>query len=105
MTRAPIFYWITVLSLLAGCKPAVAAPETQGASSPEAVALSLSMVDPEESLHLFDYERQAPPDIQETCHWHEGGATWNESIEFKPVISSYADYSNLRCPRCSSFAP
>ena len=73
MTRATFFYWIAVLSLLAGCKPTAAAPETQGAASPEAVALSLSTVDPEESLHLFDFDRQAPLDIQETRRWHEDG--------------------------------
>ena len=76
MTRYSLLYLVAVLCLLAGCKPAVAAPEALGAASPEAVALSLSTVNPEESLHLFDYDRQAPLDIQETRRWHEDGATW-----------------------------
>lgn len=67
---------IVLIYLLSGCKAGVEAPAVEEIASPEAVALSLSTVDPEESLHLFEYDRQAPLDIQETRRWHEEGATW-----------------------------
>jgi dienelactone hydrolase len=54
----------------------VEAPEAVGVASPEAVAQSLSTVNPEENLHLFEYDRTAPLDIQEDRRWHEDTATW-----------------------------
>jgi dienelactone hydrolase len=51
----------------------------------EEVALSLAAVDPEESLHLFDYDRQAPLGIQEEARWREGSATWYEITYASPM--------------------
>jgi dienelactone hydrolase len=74
--RISFLSWLIPLLFLASCKPAAQALEATGIASPEAVALSLSTVDPEDSLHLFDYDRDAPLDIQEDNRWHEGNATW-----------------------------
>jgi dienelactone hydrolase len=76
MNRIQLVCLIVLIFMLSGCKPGVEAPAVEEIASPEAVALSLSTVDPEESLHLFEYDRQAPLDIRETRRWHEGGATW-----------------------------
>jgi dienelactone hydrolase len=65
-----------VLLMMAGCKTGAPAPEATGIASSQAVALSLATVDPEDSLHLFDYDQDESADIQELKRWHEGGATW-----------------------------
>jgi len=62
--------------LLSSCKPGIETPEAIGSASPEAVAKSLSTIDPEDSIHLFAYDQDAPLDIQEEKRWHEGNATW-----------------------------
>ncbi len=51
----------------------------------EAVSLSLATVDPEENLHLFDYDQQAPLDIQEVARWREGSATWYDITYASPL--------------------
>ncbi|MGD8634342.1 MAG: hypothetical protein PVF85_12270 [Anaerolineales bacterium] len=54
--------------VLSACSPEVQAPE--------AVALSLSAVDPQDQLAFFDYDHAAPLDIQEQRRWQEDGAIW-----------------------------
>jgi dienelactone hydrolase len=76
MNRVYFMLCLIPVCLLTGCKPDVGAPPAAEAASPEAVAVSLSTVNPEDSLHLFEYDRQAPLDIQETRRWQEGNATW-----------------------------
>jgi dienelactone hydrolase len=75
--KASCWLWVLILAgVLSACSPDVQAPEAVGPASPEAVALSLSTVDPEESLALFEYDRAAPLDIQEGRRWQEDGAVW-----------------------------
>lgn len=71
----PLFFYF-LLGTITACKTGVAAPEATGIASPDAVTLSLATVNPEEYLHLFDYDRDIPFDIQEENRWHEGNATW-----------------------------
>jgi dienelactone hydrolase len=61
-------------------------PEAVGLASPEAVALSLSTVDAEDSLALFEYDPTAPLDIQEDRRWQEDGATWIDFTYASPVM-------------------
>ena len=71
--------WIWSLLLagaLSACSPQVQEPDAVGLASPEAIVLSISTVDPEESLALYEYDPSAPPDIQEDRRWEEDGATW-----------------------------
>ena len=75
-TRLQFLYLLVIFCLLISCDTGERAPEATGIASPEAVARSLSTVDPEQSLHLFKYDRQAPLDIQEDRRWHEGKTTW-----------------------------
>jgi dienelactone hydrolase len=56
-----------------------------GSASPEAIALSLSTVNPEESRDLFEYDPTAPLDIQEERRWVEDGATWIDFTYASPV--------------------
>jgi dienelactone hydrolase len=72
-------FWLWVLALggvLSACSPKVQAPDAVGPASPESVALSLSTVNPEDSLALFEYDRTAPLDIQEERRWQEDGSLW-----------------------------
>jgi dienelactone hydrolase len=83
--------WVSILAAaLNACSPKVQALDAVGSASPDAVALSLSTVDPEESLALFEYDRYAPMDIQEERRWQEDGAVW---IDF-----SYASPMGGRVP-------
>jgi cephalosporin-C deacetylase-like acetyl esterase len=56
-----------------------------GPASPEAVALSLATVNPEEHLNLFEYDRTAPMDIQEQRRWQEDDATWIDFTYASPM--------------------
>ena len=76
MKRITFALWTILLFSLNGCKNEVLPPEATGVASPEAVALSLSTVISEESLHLFEYDKDAPLDIQEEKRWHEYNAEW-----------------------------
>ena len=76
MNRIYFLLCLIPVCLLTSCDPGVSAPPAAVAASSDAVARSLSTVDPEDSLHLFEYDRQAPLDIQETRRWQEGNATW-----------------------------
>jgi dienelactone hydrolase len=78
--------WFIILAgVLSACSPQVEGPEVVGPASPEAIALSLSTVDPEESLYLFEYDSTAPLDIQEERRWEEDGATWIDFTYASPV--------------------
>jgi dienelactone hydrolase len=46
--------------------------------------LTLPPVDPEEHLHLFDYDPQAPLDIQEGESWREGEVAYNDLTYASP---------------------
>lgn len=76
MKRTNTWIFPILILFLTACKTGVAAPETTDIASAAAVARSLATVDPEASLHLFEYDRQSPMDIQEKNRWHEGNATW-----------------------------
>ena len=81
-------YWVGGLILagiLSACSPQVQAPDAIGPASPDAVALSLSTVDPEESLALFEYDQAAPLDIREERRWEEDGATWIDFTYASPM--------------------
>lgn len=83
--KARIWIGVFILAVsLSACSPEVQAPEAVGTAAPEAVALSLSTVDPEESLALFEYDRAAPLDIQEQRRWQEDGATWIDFTYLSP---------------------
>ncbi len=77
-------------ALLSACNPAVESPAAEGVASPQAVALSLSTVDPQESLALFEYNRQAPLELQEERRWRQDQSTW---IDF-----NYASPNGGRVP-------
>ena len=68
-------FLFALIGLLTACKTGVATPDVGEFASPEAVALSLSTVDSEESLPLFEYDRAAPLGIQEDRRWRDGNAT------------------------------
>lgn len=68
--------WAILLLFLSSCKAEVLPPKAEGVASPEAVALSLATVDPKKSLHLFEYDRAAPLNIQEEARWYEDNAEW-----------------------------
>jgi len=76
MSKNRILISFFLLLLLSGCDEEITDPQPVGIASHESVALSLSTVDPEESLHLFEYDRTAPLDIQEEKRWREDNATW-----------------------------
>jgi hypothetical protein len=76
ITRTATILILSLMILLFGCARETEKPVGSGISAPEAVALSLSTVNPEDSLYLFDYDRDAPIDIQEEETWREGKATW-----------------------------
>ena len=76
MKRLIISLTFLILGFLSACKSEVIPPEVTELSSPEAVALSLSTVNPDEQIYLFDYDPDAPLDIQEERRWHESRATW-----------------------------
>jgi dienelactone hydrolase len=78
--------WGLILAgALCACSPQVQGPDAVGPASPEAVALSLSTVDPEEILALFEYDRDAPLDIQEERRWQEAGAVWIDFTYASPM--------------------
>ena len=76
MSSLQTICFLNLIFLITGSKANVPIPEAKVVASPVAVRLSLSTVNPEESLHLFEYDLQAPLDIKETRRWHEGNATW-----------------------------
>jgi cephalosporin-C deacetylase-like acetyl esterase len=81
-------FWIGVLLLagaLSACSSEVQAPDAVGPASPEAVALSLSTVDPAESLGLFEYDHTSPLDIQEERRWQQDGAQWIDFTYASPL--------------------
>jgi hypothetical protein len=77
--------WAILLLFLGGCKTELPPPEATDMASPEAVALSLSTVDPEESLHLFEYDQETPLDIQEEARWQEYNAEWIDFTYESPM--------------------
>ena len=79
-----------IIALLTGCVVQTKQPEAIAVASPESVALSLSTVDPEDSIHLFDYDANAPLDIREEQRWWEDDSTW---IDF-----TYASPNGGRVP-------
>jgi dienelactone hydrolase len=89
MKRAPFLLAILIFGLLlTSCSQDTTTlrptpPPFEGVE--EAVALSLATVDPEENLHLFDYDQQAPLDIQEVACWREGSATWYDINYVSPL--------------------
>lgn len=89
MKRAPFLLAILIFGLLlTSCSQDATTlrptpPPFEGVE--EAVALSLATVDPEENLHLFDYDQQAPLDIQEVARWREGSATWYDITYASPL--------------------
>jgi dienelactone hydrolase len=70
------WFYGSLILILVGCNGGVATPEAIGIASPQAVELSLSTVDPEQNIHLFDYDKNESVDIQEQNRWHEDNATW-----------------------------
>jgi len=76
MTRSHLPYLLIFLIFLTSCTAGVEGPEATGFASPEAVELSLSTVDSNESLYLFEYDQTAPLDIQEDRRWNEDDSTW-----------------------------
>ena len=76
MVKHKVIFFILIIGVVSGCSSTSKDPEAFGFSSPEAVALSLSTVAPEDSLHLFDYDRSAPLDILEEQRWKEDDSTW-----------------------------
>jgi dienelactone hydrolase len=76
MKRRWWMWGLILTGALSACGPKVQAPDAVGPASPDAVALSLSTVDPEESLALFEYDRTAPLDIQEERRWQEDATVW-----------------------------
>ena len=83
MKRILFFTVILTFILLTGCGGAATIsrptpPPFEGVE--EEVSLSLATVDPGESLHLFDYDQQAPLDVQEEARWRESDATCQAPI-------------------------
>ena len=85
MNRRSWIGGLILVGILSACSSQVQAPDAVGPASPDAVALSLSTVDPEESLALFEYDRNAPLDIQEERRWEEDGATWIDFTYASPM--------------------
>jgi dienelactone hydrolase len=77
MKRLQVILLLFFMFLLVACAGAeeVPLPEATGNSSPEAVAASLATVKAEDQLHLFEYDREAPLDIQEEGWTQENGVT------------------------------
>lgn len=70
--------------LLTGCSQDVTVPAPASEYPDDALILSLPPEDPGESLPLFDYDQQAPLDIQEVDSWHESNATWYDITYTSP---------------------
>jgi dienelactone hydrolase len=84
--KRTIWLWGLVMAgALSACGSAVQAPDAVGPGSPEAIALSLSTADPEDSLDLFEYDRSAPLDIREERRWQEDRATWIDFTYASPM--------------------
>jgi dienelactone hydrolase len=78
---------VLALMLMTACQSSstLQGPEPGGSSTPEAVQRSLSTVDPEEHLHLFDYDRIAPFDVVYQAQWKEGRSTWIDFTYASPL--------------------
>jgi dienelactone hydrolase len=84
--KARCWLWGFILAgALSACSPEVRAPDAVGPASPEAVALSLSTVDAEDNLALFEYDRSIPLDIQEERRWQEDGTVWIDFTYASPM--------------------
>ncbi len=89
MRQTLLLLAILILSLLLpSCSPSTTPlrptpPPFEGVE--EAVALSLATIDPGEKLHLFDYDQQAPLDVQEVARWREGSTTWYDISYASPL--------------------
>lgn len=67
---------LLLIAPLVACGQSVPTPDADDYASEEAVELSLSTVDPTASLHLFEYDSNAPLDIVETARWEQDDALW-----------------------------
>jgi dienelactone hydrolase len=76
-----------LLILLAACQGSstLEGPEPGSSSTLEAVQRSLSTVDPDEHLHLFEYDRTAPLDVTYQAQWEEGRSTWLDFTYASPL--------------------
>jgi predicted esterase len=74
----PKWLWLLVVLpwLVTACAQDVAVPENTYQSASDLLSRSLSTVDPEESLPLFEYDRDAPLDIQEVKQWRQEGVSF-----------------------------
>jgi dienelactone hydrolase len=73
--------------LLSACqvqlKPIRSTPDDS--STTEAVQRSLSTVDAEEHLYLFEYDRNAPLEVVYQTQWEERGETWKDFTYASPL--------------------
>ncbi len=84
MKKIMLLITLVLAFLLTGCSQDITVPAPASEYPDDALILSLPPVDPEESLPLFDYDQQAPLDIQEVDSWHEGNATWYDITYTSP---------------------
>lgn len=72
------YLWLLIVlsSLVIGCTRSVNIPEETYQSAADLLSRSLATVDPEESLHLFTYDPDAPLDIQEVERWRTDHVTY-----------------------------
>jgi predicted esterase len=72
--------WLSFLILLpclvTACAQDVVVPESTYQSASDLLSRSLSTVDPEESLPLFEYDWDAPLGIQEVKRWRQDGVNF-----------------------------
>src|SRR5512137_946300 len=88
----PVFKWLSVgflllivLLPLSGCRSQSALSNYEPAFKYEAYAQSLPVINPNDYLYLFDYDHQAPLDIQETRQWQENGSIWSDLTYASPL--------------------
>jgi dienelactone hydrolase len=91
MSKSIFFLFIIILVICTGCAAEPLLPaEVPETSSPEIVAEVLAKVDAEASLHLFDYDRDAPLDIREESRTETSYGTL--------IVLSYASPKGGRVP-------
>jgi len=71
-----IFFLLIAIGFLSACRSESGQSNYEPNLKYTPYVQSLTAVNPQDYLYLFDYDNQAPLDIQGTKQWQENGATW-----------------------------
>jgi len=80
-----LFIILMEMVVLSGCRSESGQSNYEPNLKDEPYVESLPAINSQDYLYLFDYDAQAPLDIQETQRWQENGATWIELNYASPL--------------------